>query len=742
MSKQLYVFKPDVTGDEILRALGSGSVSLACHDPSCAPPPAGTGGSRKGDSIGSRIADILKERPGATLNPRAGYKDVTSGYVVSERPDLSFERPLGELSAEAIDGWLAENRSVLNRAGNNVGVWHDQDTGQVWLDVVRVYPATAAGRKQAVASGMKHNQIAIYHLDAGDEIQIGGTGKAISAALVAACHSKECAPPPAGAGGSIKGSDSSETRNPVWDKPSDVPVTTSIKARSIPHVETDRLTRRAELLDQIIVQGYFPKGRIGFATRMAERDRIYKELVRRKVIQEKDVPDPVELGRPRTEGNAPAFPNAGWNRRDFEGFAARYLATLACHEPSCAPPPAGTGGSSKLSDAISRVRNVKHRPVGRSAYRPGRAKVGDETPQTHPDKFSTEDLKAEVKYLQDRNWKRKDPKVQDAVAKLLSEVSRRGREKREIRDGLAASIVAACYSKKCAPPPTGEGGSIESVSSGNGISIYEVGGAVRDEIMGIDSDDVDYTVTAPSYDAMKKHLEDQGFRIFQEKPEFATIKAQPPEGHPLRERTTSADFVLARRDGPSSDGRRPDYTEPGSLEDDLARRDFTVNAIAKDSSGKLVDPHGGQQDIESKTLRFVGDPMTRVREDGLRVLRGFRFMVTKDLTPDPATWAALTSKDAADMMGSVSKERVATELGKMLDHDTPAAIKLLGSLPDDTLNAIFPDGIRLAPSMKKKGKKGKGVTAALVAACRSAECAPPPVGTGGSTSGGGGSRRR
>jgi GNAT superfamily N-acetyltransferase len=233
------------------------------------------------------------------------------------------------------------------------------------------------------------------------------------------------------------------------------------------------------------------------------------------------------------------------------------------------------------------------------------------------------------------------------------------------------------------------------------IAFYEVGGAVRDDVMGIPTDDVDFAVTAPSYDAMKAHLEAEGFRIFQEREEFATIKAKVPDGHPLQERTLVADFVLARRDGPSSDGRRPDYTEPGSLEDDLARRDFTVNAIAKDLDGNIIDPHGGLADIESRTLRFVGDPMDRVNEDGLRVLRGLRFMVTKGLAPDPDTWRALTSDVAAERLAGVSDQRVANELDKMLDYDTPGAVALLGQLPQPLLDAIFRDGVRLSSNRRQ-----------------------------------------
>ena len=233
------------------------------------------------------------------------------------------------------------------------------------------------------------------------------------------------------------------------------------------------------------------------------------------------------------------------------------------------------------------------------------------------------------------------------------------------------------------------------------IAFYEVGGAVRDDFMGIRTDDVDFAVTAPSYEAMKEQLEAQGFRIFQERPEYATIKAKVPDGHPLQERTLIADFVLARRDGPSSDGRRPDYTEPGTLEDDLARRDFTVNAIARDVDGNIIDPHGGIADIETRTLRFVGDPMARVNEDGLRVLRGFRFMVTKQLTPDPETWRALTSDTAVERLAALPDNRIAGELDKMLSYDTPGAVHLLGQLSPKMLDAIFRDGVRLTSDQKK-----------------------------------------
>jgi tRNA nucleotidyltransferase/poly(A) polymerase len=233
------------------------------------------------------------------------------------------------------------------------------------------------------------------------------------------------------------------------------------------------------------------------------------------------------------------------------------------------------------------------------------------------------------------------------------------------------------------------------------IKLFEVGGAVRDELMGLKSKDVDFAVEAPSFDAMRKHLVSQGFRIFVEKEEFATIRASVPKGHALEARTKDADFVLCRRDGPSSDGRRPDFTEPGTLADDLARRDFSVNAIARDPfTGEIIDPHHGVDDLRSGLLRFVGEPMDRIREDGLRVLRGLRFWVTKPLHPTKETFEALMSAEAAAMLSCVSVERVREEVEKMFAKDTLKSLSVLNQAPLAIQEAIFRSGLRLSATLK------------------------------------------
>lgn len=233
------------------------------------------------------------------------------------------------------------------------------------------------------------------------------------------------------------------------------------------------------------------------------------------------------------------------------------------------------------------------------------------------------------------------------------------------------------------------------------IRLFEVGGCVRDDLLGIPSKDVDFAVEAPSFAAMEDHIRAEGLKVFLSKPEFLTIRAGVPKGHPLRERCKDADFVLCRKDGPTFDGRRPEFVEAGSIFDDLARRDFTVNAIARCVvSGDLIDPHGGQGDLERRELRFVGDASARIQEDGLRILRGLRFSLTKSLTI--VDESALNNPDAAVLLRAVSTERVREELNKMLAHHTLAALLLLESFPWVREAVFGREGLSLEATMKKR----------------------------------------
>jgi len=237
------------------------------------------------------------------------------------------------------------------------------------------------------------------------------------------------------------------------------------------------------------------------------------------------------------------------------------------------------------------------------------------------------------------------------------------------------------------------------------IKTFEVGGCVRDSILGVPTNDIDLLlVGASSFEAGVDHAKVLGLNPIPGtfKPEFATFKASVPNGHKLREQCKSVDFVLARKDGFHGDGRRPDSTEPGTLEDDLARRDFTVNALARDlETGEIVDLFRGREDLRSGSLRFVGPPLERIKEDGLRVLRAFRFQVTKGLVPTGTTFHALRSRTSVEMLDKVSRERVREEMEKMFKHSTIETLQLLGTLSQGMQLAIFNNGLRISATLKQ-----------------------------------------
>jgi tRNA nucleotidyltransferase (CCA-adding enzyme) len=224
---------------------------------------------------------------------------------------------------------------------------------------------------------------------------------------------------------------------------------------------------------------------------------------------------------------------------------------------------------------------------------------------------------------------------------------------------------------------------------------YQVGGCVRDMLMGHKSKDIDFVVEAASYDAMKAAVIERGCDIKLEKPEYLTIRAVCPQHG-------GVDFVLARKDGNYYDGRRPETVEAGTLFDDLQRRDFTCNAIAMHEDGTLIDPYCGALDIASGILAAVGNARDRFEEDKLRILRALRFAITKNFILDHEIIKYIKNEPASGYFTGVSVERVREELNKCFKFNTLTTLLMLERFPAyrSKLFFTFPD-LKLEATLKK-----------------------------------------
>lgn len=225
---------------------------------------------------------------------------------------------------------------------------------------------------------------------------------------------------------------------------------------------------------------------------------------------------------------------------------------------------------------------------------------------------------------------------------------------------------------------------------------YKVGGCVRDEILNMfhgtnyKIKDIDFSVEASSYLEMKEDIISRGGQIFLEKPEYFTIRAAVP-------RMGACDFVLCRKDGVYYDGRRPDSVSVGTIYDDLSRRDFTMNAIAEDEDGNIIDPFSGVSDIKNLHIKCVGLTQFRFQEDYLRMLRAIRFSITKNMEMSSEI-VEYISKNQAQLL-KIAIERVYEELRKCYTADTVATNKALMRL--NMFETIFSNtGLRLEPTLK------------------------------------------
>lgn len=207
--------------------------------------------------------------------------------------------------------------------------------------------------------------------------------------------------------------------------------------------------------------------------------------------------------------------------------------------------------------------------------------------------------------------------------------------------------------------------------------VYLVGGAVRDALLGLPPGDNDFVVVGASV----RDMLDAGYRqVGRDFPVFL---------HPA----TGEEYALARTERKSARGHAGFvvHADPAvTLDDDLRRRDFTINAIARGDDGALVDPFGGAADIERRVLRHVGDAFV---EDPLRVLRAARFMArfaAMGFTVAPRTLALMREMAAGGELAELVPERVWQELAKALRSRTPSAF--LRTLRDaGALRAVLPE---------------------------------------------------
>lgn len=189
-----------------------------------------------------------------------------------------------------------------------------------------------------------------------------------------------------------------------------------------------------------------------------------------------------------------------------------------------------------------------------------------------------------------------------------------------------------------------------------GFEAWYVGGWVRDALMGSQSHDVDMCCSG-TWEESERALVSAGIDVVRSGIKFGGITAIA-DGERI-------EVTTYRLDGFYTDGRHPDeVVQAGTIKEDLARRDFTVNAMAWHPARGLLDLFGGREDIESGVVRAVGEPSVRFHEDALRMLRAVRFACRLDFVIEPRTAEALAA--CAPLLDAVARERVGIEMNGIL----------------------------------------------------------------------------
>jgi tRNA nucleotidyltransferase/poly(A) polymerase len=240
--------------------------------------------------------------------------------------------------------------------------------------------------------------------------------------------------------------------------------------------------------------------------------------------------------------------------------------------------------------------------------------------------------------------------------------------------------------------------------------LFKVGGCVRDEILGLESKDIDFTFVVDDtqqnvedgFASMEKWLRDEGFQIFLSTPDCFTIRAKFPLNH--QHTGLVADFVMARKEVGYFPGTRRPILVLGTLEDDLIRRDFTLNAMAVDEDGNLIDLFGGKEDLAKRLLRTPLPARQTMMDDPLRFLRALRFSITKKFSIDDAIIFAMRQPDILEKLEHVvSSERIREEVFKMMKADTVRTLELFREIEEiipGFTALVFGRGLWLKPTFE------------------------------------------
>jgi len=229
--------------------------------------------------------------------------------------------------------------------------------------------------------------------------------------------------------------------------------------------------------------------------------------------------------------------------------------------------------------------------------------------------------------------------------------------------------------------------------------LYLVGGAVRDHLRGValeDLPDLDFATSAHPAETARI-LRGAGLPVFMVGSRFGTVGTILEDGDRRRE----VQVTTYRGEVYVNGSRKPRVSFGTDVKADLARRDFSINAMAMTADRGLVDPHGGRRDLDRRTLRTVGDPRTIFREDPLRTLRAARFMATLGMRPEPEVLEAV--RELAAEILTVSRERWLLEMNRLLVG--PEVESALGFLADTGLLAhLLPEAQAMVEFKAGQGK--------------------------------------